>query len=298
MNTPTDFGGLSWDPVRDVEQLTEFPFMVQALEAGAIVAVMAGAIGWFMVLRRQAFAGHTLSVIAFPGAAGATLAGLPLALGYFGACGLGALILGAVGAAAARGRSGESAATGTLQAFVLGLGFLFVNLYGGQLTNLQSLLFGTFLGITEGQVRTLLWIALVSLVVLAAVGRPLLFASVDEPAARAAGVPTRALALGFLLLLGLTVAATAEITGALLVFALLVTPAATAQQLTARPLRGLLLSVGLALAVAWLGLGIAYFSPYPVGFWVTSLSFGLYVLVRLGREGRARFLPAPEGAPA
>jgi zinc/manganese transport system permease protein len=276
-----ELAALSWNPVSDFEQLTTFPFMVQALQAGTIVALMAGAIGWFMVLRRQTFAGHTLSVIAFPGAAGAVLAGLPLALGYFGACGLGAVALSAIGRSGPRGLSSESAAIGTVQAFGLGLGFLFVSLYGGQLASLESLLFGTFLGITAGQVRTLLWIAVAALAVLAVIGRPLLFSSVDETVARAAGVPTRALALAFLLLLGMAVAATAEITGALLVFALLVTPAATAQQITARPLPGLVLSVALALLVTWVGLGIAYFSPYPVGFWVTSLSFGLYVAVRL-----------------
>jgi zinc/manganese transport system permease protein len=294
-----ELAGLSWNPVSDLEQLTEFPFMVQALQAGTIVAVMAGAVGWFMVLRRQTFAGHTLSVIAFPGAAGATLAGLPLALGYFGACGLGALVLSAVGRGGQGGPSSESAAIGTVQAFGLGLGFLFVTLYSGQLTSLESLLFGTFLGITAAQVQTLFWIALAALVILALIGRPLLFASVDGVVARAAGVPTGALALAFLLLLGLAVAATAEITGALLVFALLVTPAATAQQITARPGPGLALSVALALAVTWLGLGIAYFSPYPVGFWVTSLSFGVYVAVRLLRGALARRArPEPLGAPA
>jgi zinc/manganese transport system permease protein len=276
-----ELAALSPNLVSDFEQLTEYPFMVQALEAGTIVAVMAGAIGWFMVLRRQTFAGHTLSMIAFPGAAGATLVGLPLALGYFGACGLAALILAAVSRPVGVGRAGESAAIGTVQAFGLGLGFLFVTLYSGQLADLESLLFGTFLGITAAQVQTLLWVALGALAVLAVIGRPLLFASVDGAVARAAGVPTGLLALAFLLMLGLAVAATAEITGALLVFALLVTPAGTAQQITARPARGLVLSVGLALLITWLGLAIAYFSPYPVGFWVTSLSFGLYVAVRL-----------------
>jgi len=278
-----EIAGLSWDLVSDFEQLTTYPFMVQALEAGTIVAVMAGAIGWFMVLRRQAFAGHTLSVIAFPGAAGATLAGIPVAIGYYGACGLGAVALSLV----SRGERGgarlsiESAAIGTVQAFGLGLGFLFVSVYGGQLVGLQSLLFGTFLGITAAQVQTLLWVALAALAALAVVGRPLLFASVDAEVARAAGVPTAVLSLAFLLVLAMAVAATAQITGALLVFALLVTPAATAQRLTARPGPGLALSVGLALAVTWLGLSIAYFSPYPVGFWVTSVSFGLYVLARV-----------------
>jgi zinc/manganese transport system permease protein len=277
---------LSWDLVADWEQLTTYPFMVQALAAGAIVAVMAGAIGWFMVLRQQTFAGHTLAVISFPGAAAATLAAIPVAFGYFGACGLGALALAALGREGRSGRSGESAAIGTLQAFALGLGFLFVGLYGGQLAGLEALLFGTFLGITEAQVTTLLCIAIAVLLALAILGRPLLFASVDGSVARAGGVPTRLLGVAFLLLLGLAVAATAQITGALLVFALLVTPAATAQLLTARPGRGLALSVVLAFAVTWIGLGIAYFSPYPVGFWVTSLSFGLYVLVRLATELR------------
>ena len=277
----TEIAALSWNPAGDLEQLTAFPFMVQALEAGTIVAAMAGAIGWFMVLRRQTFAGHTLSVIAFPGAAGATLAGLPLAFGYFGACGIAALALSLVARPSRGSLGGESAAIGVVQAFGLGLGFLFVSLYNGQLTDLESLLFGTFLGITAAQVQILLWIALAALAALAMIGRPLLFASVDAEVARAGGLPTQALALAFLLLLGLAVAATAEITGALLVFALLVTPAAIAQQITARPGLGLALSVALALAVTWVGLGIAYFSPYPVGFWVTSLSFGLYVAVRL-----------------
>lgn len=284
---------LTWDPVADWERLTTFPFMVQALEAGTIVAVMAGAVGWFMVLRRQTFAGHTLAVVSFPGAAAATLAALPVAIGYFGACGLGALALAAFGRGRA-GRAGESAAIGTLQAFALGLGFLFVSLYGGQLAGLEALLFGTFLGITSGQVETLLIVAVVTLAALVALGRPLLFASVDGAVARAAGVPAGALDLAFLLLLGLAVAATAEITGALLVFALLVTPAATAQRLTARPLPGLALAIGLALLVTWLGLAIAYFSPYPVGFWVTTLAFGLYVLVRGGGAVRERARrPAP-----
>jgi zinc/manganese transport system permease protein len=277
---------LTWDLVADWERLTAYPFMVQALEAGAIVAVMAGAIGWFMVLRRQTFAGHTLAIISFPGAAAATLAAIPIAIGYFGACGLGALALAAVGRDGRSGRAGESAAIGTVQAFALGLGFLFVGLYGGQLAGLEALLFGTFLGITSGQVVTLLVVAFTVLLVLGVLGRPLLFASIDEGVAQAGGVPTRLLGVAFLLLLGMAVAATAEITGALLVFALLVTPAATAQLLTARPALGLALSVVLAFLVTWLGLGIAYFSPYPVGFWVTSLSFALYVLVRCASELR------------
>jgi zinc/manganese transport system permease protein len=281
------FQGLSWNPISDFQELVSFPFMVNALEAGTIVAVMAGVTGWFMVLRRQTFAGHTLSVIAFPGAAAASLAGLPIAVGYFGFCGLGALALAGI-AGARRSLSAESAAIGSLQAFALALGFLFVSLYHGVLNGLDSLLFGTFLGITSRQVTVLLLVAAAAVALVAAAARPLFFASVDADVARAGGVPVRPLGFGFLLVLGLSVAETSQITGALLVFALLVTPAATAHQLTSRPALGIALSVGLALAVTWLGLALAYFSIYPVGFYVTSLSFALYVLVRLARAVAAR----------
>lgn len=270
-----------------IDELFQFHFMTNALIAGTLVAVMASAIGWFMVVRQQTFAGHTLSLIAFPGAAAAALAGAPVFVGYFAACGAGALALSAVsggnGDGATRSLSHESAAIGSVQAFALGLGFLFVSLYHGLLNGLDSLLFGTFLGITDDQVLVLLGIAVVVMGVLAAIARPLLFASVDPDVARAGGVPVGALSTGFLLLLGLAVAATSQITGALLVFALLVTPAATAQLITSRPGLSLVLSVAIGLTVTWLGLAIAYFSIYPVGFYVTSLSFGLYVLARVIR---------------
>lgn len=279
--------GLSPNPLTDLRDLFAYPFMVHALEAGTVVAVLAGITGWFMVLRRQTFAGHTLSVIAFPGAAAASLAGLPVAVGYFGFCAAGAVALAAI-AGSRRSLSAESAAIGSLQALALALGFLFVSLYHGLLTGLDSLLFGTFLGITQAQVLALLVVAVASLSFLAFVARPLLFASVDADVARAAGVRVSLLGLGFLLVLGLSVAETSQITGALLVFALLVTPAATAHRLTARPGLGIALSVAIALVVTWLGLALAYFSIYPVGFYVTSLSFALYLLVRLAHSARTR----------
>jgi zinc/manganese transport system permease protein len=274
------FTGLSWNPVDDVRSLFAFPFMVHALEAGTVVAVMAGVIGWFMVLRRQTFAGHTLSVTAFTGASAAGLAGVPVVIGYFGICGLGALALAAA-AGARRSLGSESAATGSVGALALALGFLFVSLYHGVLNGLNSLLFGTFLGITSLQVLVLLVVAAVAVLLVALASRPLLFASVDPDVARAGGVPVRLLGLGFLLVLGLSVAETSQITGALLVFALLVTPAAAAHRITARPFAGVVLSVVLALAVTWIGLALAYFSIYPVGFYITSLSFAVYVLARV-----------------
>jgi zinc/manganese transport system permease protein len=121
---------------------------------------------------------------------------------------------------------------------------------------------------------------------MALLARPLLFATIDPEVARARGVPVARLDAAFLLVLGAAVAATSQITGALLVFALLVAPAAAAQQITLRPVMGLALSIAFALTIAWLGLGIAYFSVYPVGFYITTLAFGLYALVRVIQAAR------------
>jgi zinc/manganese transport system permease protein len=276
----------------DLARLFDYHFMVNALEAGTVVAVMSALVGWFMVVRRQTFAGHTLSVIAFPGAAGASLAGIPIAYGYFAACALGALVL-APAVRGGRRHSSESAVIGTVQALALAAGFVFVSLDHGVLNSLDALLFGTFLGIDDNQVTVLLVVAAAALGLIAIAARPLLFASLDAEVATAAGLPVRALGVAFLLVLGLAVAATAQITGSLLVFTLLVTPAATAQLLTARPGAGLAIAVAIALGVTWAGLAIAYYSPYPVGFWITSLSFALYVAARVGRALAARRQRAP-----
>ena len=279
---------LSPNPLEDFRQLTQYAFMIHALQAGTVVAIMAGVVGWFMVLRRESFAGHTLSLMAFPGATGALLLGLPASAGYFGFCGASALVIGAGGSGARHPRGQESAVTGAVQAFGLACGFVFLSLYHGVLAGYESLLFGDFLGITAGQVLLLTVIAVLALGFLAVVGRPLLFASVDEPVARARGVPVRALRFAFLLALGMAVAATAQITGVLLVFALLVAPAATAQQLTSRIGLSLALTVILGVAITWAGLALAYFYNYPVGFYITSVAFAAYVLARVGRAAAER----------
>ncbi|TFE27749.1 metal ABC transporter permease [Frankia sp. B2] len=297
--------GLSWDLVRDVRQMFAYPFMVNAFRAGTIVALTAGATGWFMVLRRQAFAGHTLAVAGFPGAAGAIWLGLGATYGYFAFCLTAALIIAAIPGAggAAAGRAAESATIGTVQAFALACGFLFVSLYKGFLGGVNTLLFGSFLGITDDMVLTLTAVAVAVLAVLALIGRPLLFASLDPAVAAAAGVPVRGLSVAFLIMLGSTAAEVSQITGTLLVFTLLVIPAATAQVLTTRPALSLTLTVLLGLLVTWAGLTVAYYSPYPIGFFITSFSFGLYLLARLAVGahdllGRAARVPRMTGAAA
>lgn len=274
---------MTWNLLDDVRQLLSYHFMLNALRAGTIVAVVSGGIGYFMVLRRQSFVGHTLAVIGFPGAAGATWLGISTGFGYFGFCLAGALVIAALpgGGRANSGLGGygeESAVIGTVQGFALACGFLFVSLYKGFLSGLNNLLFGTITGVADSQVVILLVAGVACLVLLAVIARPLLFSSVDPDVARARGVPVRLVSAAFLILLGVAAAGASQITGSLLVFALLVAPAAAASRLTARPGAGLALSIGIAVAVTWLGEGIAFFSPYPIGFWVTTLAFAVFLL--------------------
>ncbi len=271
----------SWNLLTDLQEMWSYPFMVNAFRAGTIVAVVAAIVGWFMVLRRQSFAGHTLAVVGFPGAAGATLMGLSTTYGYFAFCVVAAIVLGLIPRIGRDADGLESALTGTIQAFLLACGFLFAALYKGLLGGVTALLFGSFLGITAAQVWVLLAVAVAILAVLAVIGRPLLFASIDPDVAAGRGVRVRLLSMAFLVILGAAVAGASQITGSLLVFALLVMPAATAQALTASPRLGLVLAVVFAVVVTWLGLFAAYYSPYPIGFFVTTFAFVGYVLARL-----------------
>jgi zinc/manganese transport system permease protein len=284
---------LTWDVVADIRELFRYAFMINAIEAGTVVAVLAAVVGWFMVLRRQSFTGHTVAVIGFPGAAGALVLGVSATAGFFAFALAGALVVAAVSARPGLGPRTVSAATGTVQATALALGFWFSTLYGGFTGGASALLFGSFLGITAGQVQALSAVALVVLAVMVLIGRPLLLASVDPTVALARGVPVRALSFVFLLILALTAAAAAQITGTLLVFALLVTPAAIAQRLTARPVLGIGLAVVIAVVVTWTALFLAYYVPYPIGFFLTSTAFAAYLGASLSGRLRRRALSSP-----
>jgi len=299
-------GGLGWNVGSDLHQMLALHFMVNAFRAGTIVAVIAAAIGWFMVLRRQSFAGHTLAVVSFPGAAGAIWLGISATAGFFAGSIVAALAIAMVPrSTSGRAHSEETAVIGTVQAFALACGVLFVSLYGGFLDSLTGLLFGTFLGISDGQVVALATVAAAVLVLLAVIARPLFFSTVDADVAEARGVPVRMLSVVFLLLLGCAAAEVSQITGALLVFALLVMPAAAAQQLTVRPALSLFLTVALALGITWVSLTVAFYSVYPVGFYVSTFGFGAYVLAigaravarRLGSRSSGRAPAATSVAP-
>ena len=278
---------LSWNLLDDLQQLFAFHFMVNALIAGTIAAVVAGPIGYLMVLRQQTFVGHTLAVIGFPGAAAATLLSVDVTFGYFAFCLIGALVIAAVptGRRAGVADGEESAVVGLVQATALGLGFFFVSLYHGFLGGINNLLFGTIIGVSDNEVHVLMVAGAACLATLLVLGRRIVFITLDPDVAAAQGLRVRLLGAAFLLLLGTAAAGASQVTGSLLIFALLVAPAAAAVRLTARPAVGMVLAALIGLVVVWLGAGIAYFSPYPIGFWVSTFGFGAFLIATAYRAG-------------
>jgi zinc/manganese transport system permease protein len=270
----------SWDLVADLQLLFQYPFMQNAFLAGTLVAVVAGIVGYFMVLRSQSFAGHALANVGFAGATGAILIGIPAAAGLFVAGVLAAAGIQVFHLGEQRSRQTDIS-VGAILTASLGLGFLFLYLSSTEYAaNVYNVLFGNVLGISGNDVSRILWSSLTVIVIFAIVGRPLFFASIDPDVAAARGVPVGTLALSFLVLLALVVSVAVQVIGVLLIFSLLVTPAAIAQQLFARPALAIAASILLAVSFIWLGLAVGYFSLYPVGFFVTTIAFGTYALVR------------------
>src|SRR6202521_3601832 len=274
----------SWNLFDDLATLLHYEFMVHAFEAGTIVAIVAGAIGYFVVLRGSAFAAHALSHIGFAGATGAVVLGLNPIFGLL-AFTLGSGI--AIGALGNRLR-GRDVTIGIVLAWTLGLGVLFISLYTGYATEAYSLLFGEILGISSGDVIVTVVAGVITIGALLVIYRPLLFASVDEELAGAKGVPVTALSISFMTILAVAVTEAVQVVGVLLIFALIVTPAAIAVRFTSRPSIAILTGIVLALLFTWLGLAIAYYSPHPVSFFITSLAFFTYVGVRMSEPLRSR----------
>ncbi|MFN2606583.1 MAG: metal ABC transporter permease [Acidimicrobiales bacterium] len=289
-------GGAGSGRLGDVGALWRYPFMRHAVVAGTAVAVMCGVVGWFAVLRREAYAAHSLAMVAFPGATTAAFLGLAPVVGYLGGGVAGAVAIAWLGRGN-EGRAGHrhSAAVGSVQAAALALGLLVASRYRGFLTDVTAFLFGSFLGVTSAQAVALVALAVVSVAGVVAAGRPLLFATVEPAVAAGSGVPTGALSGGFLVLVAVAVAGASQFTGVLLVFSLLVAPAAAAQALTARPAASLGLAVALAVASTWVGVWAAFVTDRPVGFWITGIGFVTYLgaratraaVDRAGRGGRA-----------
>jgi zinc/manganese transport system permease protein len=262
--------------------MLEYEFMQNAFAAATIVAVVSGLVGYFLVLRGQAFAGHALAHVGFTGASGAVLIGVAPLWGMVALTMTAGIGMGAMGERLA----GRDVAIGIVLALSLGLGLLFLHFFTAYATQATALLFGNVLAVDIGTVRTLLWLGVVSVGILAVISRPLLFASLLPELAEAKGVSLRFYSVLFLAIVALAVAECVQIVGALLVFALMVGPAAAAQRLTTRIGSGLLLSACLALLEAWTGITLAFYTDWPVSFWITALSAGAYGLTTLPLIGK------------
>jgi len=259
-----------------LQQMFQYQFMQHAFEAGTLVAIIAGIVGYFVVLRRSSFAAHALSHIGFAGAAGAVLFGISPVYGLLLFTTVGGSMMAALSPRAAH----RDVHIGTVLAFMLGIGVFFISLYTGYATEAYSILFGEILGISNSDVLLTLVAALIIISIIAVVYRPLLFASLDEDVAEAKGMPTFLLGIIFMILVAVATSIAVQVVGVLLIFSLMVTPAAIAQQLAKRPHHVVIISVAIALMATWLGLFTAFYEPYPVSFFITSIVFVLYLLVR------------------
>jgi zinc/manganese transport system permease protein len=262
----------------------DYDFMRNAFAAATIVAVVAGLVGYFLVLRSQTFAGHALAHVGFTGATGAVLIGVSPLWG---------LVVLTVSAGIGMGAMGErlvqrDVAIGIVLALALGLGLLFLHFFTAYATQATALLFGNVLAVDDQTVWTLLGLGVVSITMLAVISRPLLFASLQPELAEARGVSLRLYSMLFAAIVALATAECMQIVGVLLVFALMVGPAAAAQQIATRVAPGLALSAAFALVEAWAGITLAFYTDWPSSFWITALSAGIYFLAVAWRVALAR----------
>jgi zinc/manganese transport system permease protein len=267
------------------ENYGELLVLVQnSIWAGAVLGLLGGLMGTFVMKRDLAFAVHGISELSFAGAAFALLIGANIILGSLAGSVLAAVVLGVMGV---RARD-KNSIIGVIMPFGLGLGILFLSLYEGRAANKFGLLTGQIVSVGTVQLQVLAFAAVVVMLALVAIWRPLTFASVDPDVAIARGVPVRALALGFMVLLGISVALSIQIVGALLVLALLITPAAAAMRVTSSPRLVVILSIVFAMTATVGGILLALGGRLPISPYVTTLSFLIYVACRMIGSARAR----------
>ena len=268
--------GMSMLLAQDIGMFS-YDFVINALAAGGIVAVVAGAVGFFLVLRSQTFAGHALSHVGFAGATGAVLIGVSPFWGLLALTVAAGLAMGFLGDRV----SGRDVAIGMVLSLSLGFGLLFLHFYTSFATRATSLLFGNVFSVDGETVWTLGVLGLACLVGLSVMTRPLLFATLQPDLAEARGVPVRLVSILFMAIVAVAVAEAAQIVGVLLVFTLMVGPAAAAQRLSTRLGQGVLLTAFLGVAESWAGIVLAYQTDWPTSFWIAALS-GLVYFASLG----------------
>ncbi|PBC46084.1 helicase [Rhodococcus sp. ACS1] len=264
--------------------LLQYDFVQQALIAGAILGLLAGAIGPLIVSRQMSFAVHGTSELSLTGASAALLIGVSVGAGAIAGSVVAAVLFGLLGAKA---RDRDSV-IGVIMAFGLGLSVLFIWSYQGRTGTSFSLLIGQIVAPGDSGLQLLLLCAVLVIGVLGLIYRPLLFSSTDPDVAEARGVPVRALSIVFAVLVGITAALGVQIVGALLVMALLITPAAAAAYVTASPLKATVLSIVFAELAAVGGILLSLAPGVPVSSFVTTISFVIYLACRLSGSSRRK----------
>ncbi len=258
-------------------------FMRKAFMAGIVTAVASGAIGYFVILRQQAFASHALAHIGFPGATAAILIGIPITLGM-----VTFTVVGAIAMALAGNRLNDrDIATGTILAFATGLGLFFSNIASTAAANVTNVLFGNLVAVTTSQLISFAVFLCLILLIIAVCYRPLLFTSISPEVAQARGLNTGRLNLVFLVTLALTITMAVQTVGVLLVFALIVTPPATALLLTARPLPALFLSIAIGTLAVIGGLVVSTMFNLPPTFFIVSITTLLWIIATIARPQNA-----------
>ena len=262
----------------------QYQFIQNAFIAGSMVAVVAGIVGYFLVTRGLTFAGHALSHIGFAGAAGALLLGIDPLFGMLAFTVIAGIGIGALH----RDLHEEDINIGIIMMLMLGFGALFIALYSGYAEQAYSILFGTILGISRTDVIVTLGFGIAALIALAIIFRPLLFSSIDPEVAAARGVPVKALGVSFLLIVAVAVSMSVQVVGVLLIFTLLVGPAAVATRLAARPLAAVALAITFGLAFTWGGIFAAAMTGWPVAFCIATFAFAVYLPIRFATANATR----------
>jgi zinc/manganese transport system permease protein len=262
--------------IQTVNDLFAYDFMRNAFYAGTLAAIVSAIMGYFIVLRAQAFASHALSHIGFAGAAGAGLIGLSAPEGQLGLTLIAAICMGSMGERAAK----SDVAIGITLAFSLGLGILFLYFYSNYAGRAMSILFGDLLSVSPALLRTMFIYSILSIAGLLFLSKPLLFATLEPELAEAKGISLHLISILFLILVSIAITEASQVVGILLVFALLIGPAASAICCTRTFWKGLIVSILLGLMIVWSGLFLTYFTNWPASFWISTFSFLSYLLFK------------------
>lgn len=255
----------------------EYEFMRHAFIAGTVAAILSGVVGYFVIVRNLSFAAHALGHIGFAGASGALLIGLSPITGQLLLTLIAASGMGALGDRISK----NDMVIGIILSFCLGLGTLFLHFYGGYAGQAMIILFGNLLGVSNHDLQLMSWLTILSLFAVSIIARQLLFASFEPELAEAKGMPLFWISIIFVIIMATAVTIASQVVGVILVFTLVIGPAAISVQWTRHFWTGMILSILLSIAIVWIGISLSYLTDWPISFWISALVFIMYLLSSL-----------------